>query len=52
MRKFAVAELRGAMGFPKGYELPSSLPLAGRLLGNAVVPQISKFIVQQLIARA
>jgi DNA (cytosine-5)-methyltransferase 1 len=52
MRRWSVHELRGAMGFPKDYLLPSSLPEAGRLLGNAVVPQISKFIVQQLIARA
>jgi DNA (cytosine-5)-methyltransferase 1 len=52
MRRFSVYELRGAMGFPKGYLLPSSLTESGRLLGNAVVPQISEFIVRQLIARA
>jgi site-specific DNA-cytosine methylase len=52
MRRFSVHELRGAMGFPKNYVLPSSLVEAGRLLGNAVVPQLSKFITKQLIARA
>jgi DNA (cytosine-5)-methyltransferase 1 len=52
MRQFSVHELRGAMGFPKDYVLPTSVTMAGTLLGNAVVPQISKFIVKQLIARA
>ena len=52
MRKFTIYELRGAMGFPKGYILPDSLTVASKLLGNAVVPAISKAIVQQLIKRA
>lgn len=52
MRRFSVHELRGAMGFPKDYVLPSSLAESGRLLGNAVVPQVARSIVKQLIARA
>lgn len=52
MRRFSVWELRGAMGFPKDYVLPSSLVIAGKLLGNAVVPQVGKEIVRQIIARA
>ena len=52
MRRFSVWELRSAMGFPENYVLPSSLAIAGKLLGNAVVPQIGGDIVRQIIARA
>lgn len=52
IRQISPEELRDFMGFPKSYKLPTSPSLAGTLLGNAVCPAVSEYIVRQLIERA
>ncbi|MFA7333625.1 MAG: DNA cytosine methyltransferase [Kiritimatiellia bacterium] len=50
MRMLGIEEIRQAMGFPAGYILPSSKKAAVHLLGNAVVPEVAKQIIQQVKA--
>ncbi len=53
MRMLSVDECRAAMGFPDGYRVPSTpIKLGHHLLGNAVCPPVSRWIMSQLIARA
>jgi site-specific DNA-cytosine methylase len=42
-------ELGRWMGFPSGYILPESATEAGKLVGNAVVPAISEFVLSELM---
>jgi DNA (cytosine-5)-methyltransferase 1 len=50
MRMLTIEEIRKAMGFPAGYKLPESKRAAVHLLGNAVVPEVAKNIIQQVKA--
>ena len=53
MRMLSVDECRAAMGFPDGYKVPQTpIKLGHHLLGNAVCPPVSKWIVEQILERA
>lgn len=46
MRMLTVDEVRRAMGFPDGYQLPEQKAVALHLLGNAVVPEVARRVVE------
>ncbi len=48
MRMLSVAESRDAMGFPACYKLPSQVPTALHLLGNAVCPPVARDVILAL----
>lgn len=45
MRMLQPPELRAAMGFPAGYQLPPQRALAVHLLGNAVCPPVARAVL-------
>jgi len=52
MRMLTVDEQRKAMGFPDGYSLPSDIPQAIHMLGNAVCPPVVRDVIEALRAAA
>lgn len=52
MRMLTVDEMRAAMGFPAGYQLPRQHKVAVHLLGNAVAPPAMRWIVERIRERA
>lgn len=48
MRMLQVSEARAAMGFPVDYILPEAKTTALKMLGNAVVPAVAKYVIQQI----
>jgi DNA (cytosine-5)-methyltransferase 1 len=52
MRMVLASEGREFMGFPAGYQLPTSEPQAWHLLGNAVAPVVACDVIQALRAAA
>ena len=52
MRMLSVDECRKAMGFPQTYQLPSRAKDAMMMLGNAVVPNVARDVIEALMAAA
>ena len=52
MRMLSVDECRKAMGFPETYQLPSRAKDAMMMLGNAVVPNVARDVINALRAAA
>jgi len=52
-RPWTVAEYERAMGFPEGYvsELEPSVTTSVKLLGNAVVPAVARWLGEQIVSR-
>lgn len=46
IRPLSIAELAAAQGLPAGYELPSQVTLATRLVGNAIPPAMAEWAVR------
>ena len=49
MRMFTLSELRAAMGFPEGYELPRVRKDATEMVGNAIVPALARRAVRAVM---
>lgn len=52
MRMLTVDELREAMGFPRGYAVPSTRENATKALGNAIVPAVAEAAVRAVMEAA
>lgn len=50
-RMLTVEEYRGAMGFPKEYELPARFDDALKMLGNAVPPALAAGVIRQIVRK-
>lgn len=48
-RMLTLNEYRGAMGFPKSYQLPARFEDALKMLGNAVPPALAAGVVRQIL---
>jgi DNA (cytosine-5)-methyltransferase 1 len=52
MRMLSVPEATAAMGFPAGYQLPTSHKLAMHMLGNAVCPRVAADVIGAVLESA
>lgn len=52
MRMLSVPESKAAMGFPRTYHVPASVPEAIHMLGNAVAPPPAANLIRAIIERA
>lgn len=49
MRMFSVDECRRAMGFPEKYRLAKQKTVSIKMLGNAVVPAVAKYVIEYIL---
>lgn len=52
MRMLTIDETRAAMGFPRSYRLPKHKGAAIKMLGNAVVPAVGRYVLDAIKAAA
>lgn len=50
-RMLAIEEYKRAMGFPEKYWLPDNHRVALKMLGNAVVPAVAKYVTEYVIGK-